>query len=110
MRHGAEGAGKGKHLGKPLEGFEAQAATMLTAFKDAHHNPDIDPAHIDHNDPAILDAAAEEWTGDPDDKDSLAARYRKFADEHPEEHVGLNNRKKLRELIAALTGEDKKLH
>ena len=105
---GIEGAGKGKPLGKSLDAPEVQAAAMLAAFKSAHHEANIDPAHPERTDPATFGAAAEEWIGDPDDPTTPAAKFRMFAQEHPDEHLGLNNRKKLRELIAKI--EKKNLH
>lgn len=54
-------------------------------------------AHAAFN--ASTDAAVESWVGDPDDPDSLAARFREYVKAHPDEKLNLKDPKALHEFL-----------
>jgi len=106
MRRGFEHAGNAERgaelLGVPIETPEVQAALMLYAYRQAHHQSGIDTAHWEQNDEATQSAAVNEWVKDPNSKDTLAAAFRAYARTHPHKRINIEDDEELGELLAAV--------
>jgi Fe-S-cluster formation regulator IscX/YfhJ len=47
--------------------------------------------HPDLDEKSVHAVAMKEWIGDPDAKDSLAARFARYFDDHPNMHIDTDN-------------------
>lgn len=79
----------------PLASADAQAALALFAYKaESGEQNDIDvSAILDEQTSPIVLAAGEAWTRG--ETDSLAERFRKYADEHLGKTIDIRNQKEL---------------
>lgn len=100
--HGMEGTQSGRPETLPIENPGVQAALALEAYALKHGDERVDPAHWRENDESVFVVAMSEWVGDPDDKDTFAAHFRAYADEHPGEKIDVSDTVALDRVVASL--------
>lgn len=100
--HGMEEIQSGRPETLPIENPGVQAALALEAYALKHGDERVDPAHWQENDESVFVVAMSEWIGDPDDKDTFAAHFRAYADEHPGEKIDVSDPARLDRVVEAL--------
>lgn len=94
----------------PIQSPEVQAVLMLTAYQAAHSEQRVNLEDWEQNDASVQSAAMIEWVGDLEDKNSCAALFRAYVDDHPTDRINTHEECELTKLLAVVKGRRSKLH